>query len=60
MTSQSREKYTITVGGKILRTPSTGSIQPEHMKKHPVTTCQYQGKCITTALGNVLKMLFIE
>ena len=29
-TTRSREKYTITVSGKLLRTPSVGSILPEH------------------------------
>ena len=33
MISQSREKYTRTVTGKVVRTPSTGSIQPEHKTK---------------------------
>ena len=29
------------------------------MRKHPVTIYQYQGRCVTTAFGNLLKMLFI-
>ena len=31
---KNREKFTITVSGKLLRTPSTGSIQPEHRTKN--------------------------
>ena len=33
-----------------------GTIQ---MKKHPVTIDQYQGRCTTTAIGHIPKMLFI-
>ena len=31
---QSREKYTITASGNLVRTPSSGSIQPEHRIKN--------------------------
>ena len=34
-----------------------GTIQ---MKKHPMTVHQYQGRCTTTAIGNIPKMLFIR
>ena len=40
MTSPSREKYTITTGGKLVRTPSTGSIQPDHKTKTTVLANQ--------------------
>ena len=33
MTSLSREKYTTTASGKIIKTPSTGSIKPVHRTK---------------------------
>ena len=33
MTHQNQEKFTITVSGKLVRTPSVGSIQPAHRTK---------------------------
>ena len=33
MTSSSRDKYTVRASGKLVRTPSTGSIHPEHKTK---------------------------